>query len=93
MSEVKNNNSALSDLAKFVAKSPLASNNDMQRRAAINSLAQNLSPKPIHKKVSNLLDAVLVLSARTRRINQPKVYVDIDVFSPNSKRAAQVLMG
>ncbi len=85
-------NKALSDLINFVAKSPLVSRNEIERRSALNSITQNLTPQPIHKKVTKLMDAVIVLSARTKRIDLPKVKIDIDVFTPSSERAVKILM-
>ncbi len=88
----KSKTKALSNLANFVAKSPLASNNEFERRSALNSITQNLTPQPIRQKVTKLLDAVMVLSARTRRLSQPKVDIDLDVFTPSSKRAVRIIM-
>ena len=85
-------NKALSELVNFIAKSPLASENDIERRSALNSLSDNLSPKPIHKKVSKLFETIIVLSARSKRIMLPQVKTEIDVFTPNSKRAVKILM-
>ncbi len=87
-----NENKALSDLINFVAKSPLASRNEIERRSALNSITQNLTPQPIHKKVTKLMDAVIVLSARAKRIGLPKAKIDLDVFTPNSKRAVKIIM-
>lgn len=84
--------STLSELAAFVAKSPLASDNEAERQEAMRAIGQNLMPKPAHRKVTDLLGSVLVLSARTRRMVQPKTGIDLDVFSPQSKRAVKVTM-
>jgi hypothetical protein len=84
---------ALSNLANFVAKSPLASENQFERKTALNSIVKNLTPaQPIHKKVTNLMDTVLVLSARTRRLGQPKVNIDLDVFTPDNHRAVRIML-
>lgn len=86
------NKSALSELAAFVAKSPLAADDDATRQAAVRALGNNLMAKPMHKKVNDLLAAVIVLSARSRRMVQPGVNIDIDVFSPKSDRAVKLNM-
>lgn len=86
------NKSSLSELAAFVAKSPLASENEATRQAAMRGLSQNLLAQPVHKKVTDLLGTVLALSARTRRMVQPPVEIDIDVFSPQSHRAVKLMM-
>ncbi len=85
-------NKALSELVNFIAKSPLASENDIERRSALSSISKNISPIPIQKKVTKLFDAIIILSARSKRIMMPKVQIDIDVFTPNSKRAVKILM-
>lgn len=84
------NKSALTDLAEFVAKSPLASEDASVRRAVINSLKESIEYRPMHRRVSDLLGVVMALSARTRRIVQPRVHVDIDVFSPKNGRAVVI---
>lgn len=85
------NITALSDLAKFVAKSPLASQDENVRKAAINELVAGISPKVATRRSTDLLGVVMALSARTRRIVQPKVDIDLDVFGPNGKRAVYVI--
>ena len=79
--------SALTELAEFVAKSPLASDDISVRQAAINATVRDLVPLPKRRKVSDLLGTVLALSARTRRMVQPRVGIDLDVFAPNDTRA------
>ena len=84
--------SALTELAEFVAKSPLASEDLAIRRAAVNSLKESINPQPVHKKVTDLLGTVMALSARTRRMVQPRTAIDLDVFSPGNGRAVTLMM-
>jgi len=44
-------------------------------------------------KVSDLLGAVMAISARTRRIIAPKTHIELDVFTPSGKRAVHLIMG
>ncbi len=39
--------------------------------------------------ITQLKDVVLVLAARTRRSSQPFVYIDLDVFTPDDRRAVE----
>lgn len=89
MSEI----TALKDLANFVAKSPLASENAEVRRTAVNSLVRGIAPRTERKKVSELLSTVMALSARTRRLVQPRVEIELDVFTPDSARAVRITSG
>lgn len=81
------------DLAEFAAKSPLASQNRAIRERAMRSLQDYHHPQPVRRKVSDLLSAVMVLSARTRRMIQPPVRIDLDVFAPTNTRAVTLTMG
>lgn len=42
------------------------------------------------KRVTDLVGTVMALSARTRRVVQPRVAVELDVFGPNGKRAMRL---
>lgn len=84
---------ALKDLAGFVANSKLASDDIAVRRAVLDSLKRQINPQPIHRRVTDLLGTVMALSARTRRIVQPRVEVDIDVFAPGNNRAVILNIG
>ncbi|HEY8596052.1 MAG TPA: hypothetical protein VIL84_12490 [Devosiaceae bacterium] len=88
MSEV----SPLSELAGFVARSPLAAEQGEVRRAAMAAIARGLGPQPTRRKVSDLLGVVMALSARTRRMVQPPVEIDLDVFAPGGRRAVRMVM-
>lgn len=84
--------SALSELAKFVAKSPLANQDVRIRRQATDALAASILPES-RPKVTDLLGIVMALSSRTRRMVQSRVDVDVDVFAPNNRRAIQLRFG
>ncbi len=83
----------IADLAEFAAKSPLASQNQAIRERALKSLQTYHHPQPVRRKVSDLLSAVMVLSARTRRMMQPPVNIDIDVFAPTNRRSVTMTIG
>lgn len=82
----------LSELAHFIAKSPLAAEDVTARQSAVNAMRNNLLPQAPKRKVVDLLGTVMALSARTRRVVQPKVEVELDVFAPNSRRAVIMTM-
>ena len=82
----------LTELADFVGKSPLLSENTATRRTAVNGLISRLEPRPLRRKATDLLGVVLALSARTRRVVQPRVEVDVDCFTPTGHRAVRVMM-
>lgn len=83
----------LSELAHFIAKSPLASEDAVVRHSAVNAIRSNLLPQTPKRKVVDLLGTVMALSARTRRVVQPKAEVELDVFAPNSRRAVVMTLG
>ena len=85
--------SSLTELARFVGKSALASEDPQVRRRALDSLTRNLIPRPARRGVGDLLGVVLALSARTRRMVMPKVDVDLDVFAPGGRRAVRIFFG
>lgn len=89
MSEV----SALTELANFIGKSALASENQLLRRRALNGMTGRMLPRQQRRSVGELLGAVMALSARTRRLVQPRVQIDIDVFAPGGKRAVRMAFG
>ncbi|MEO5805685.1 hypothetical protein [Devosia sp.] len=88
MSEV----SALTELANFIGKSALASENSATRRRALDGMTARMLPKQ-RRGVGELLSAVMALSARTRRLVQPRVHIDLDVFAPGGKRALRMQFG
>lgn len=81
------NDDSLKNLAAFTPKSPLASDDYKLRRATLLGLAQQMVEKNARKSVGELLNSVLALSSRTRRILKPTVTIELDVFSPNGNRA------
>jgi hypothetical protein len=83
--------SSLSQLAKFVGQSALASDDPAERQRVIGAMAAALQPRA-KRSVSDLLGVVMVLSARTRRMVLPHVGVDVDVFSPDGLRAVRMTM-
>ena len=83
--------STLTELARFVGRSSLAST-EIEVANTAGGLAGRLVRQPERKRVSDLLAVVLTLSARTRRLILPKVEIDLDVFGPNGERAARVLL-
>ena len=82
--------SSLSELARFIGQSDLNSENTAVRLRTTSAIAASLMPK--RRSVSDLLGAVLALSARTRRMVLPKVEIDLDVFAPGGTRAVQVTL-
>jgi len=85
--------SALSELAGLVARSPLASSNEAVRRRALNGLVARMAPHSQRRSVGDLLSAVLALSARTRRVASPAVAIELDVFTPDGRRAVELDLG
>lgn len=78
-------------LREFDARSPLASDDMATRSRALRELTRSLEPgKPVRQKVADLLTVVMALSARTRRMVQPRVDIDVDVFAPNGSRAVRM---
>lgn len=82
--------SSLTELARFVGQSALASEDEPTRQRTINGIVGRLQPQ--RRGVGDLLGVVLVLSARTRRMVLPRIEVDLDVFTPEGQRAARILL-
>lgn len=81
------NEDSLKNLAAFSPKSPLASDDYKLRRATLLGLAQQMVEKSARASVGEMLNSVLALSGRTRRILKPSVTIELDVFSPSGNRA------
>jgi hypothetical protein len=81
---------ALLELANFVAKSPLASPDMTVRNRALAGMTQRMLPRK--RGVGDLLGVVLALSARTRRMVQEPVRIELDVFAPGGGRAIDLMM-
>jgi hypothetical protein len=84
-------NTALSELANFVGRSPLATADLSARNRVLAGMTGRLLGKK--RSVGDLLGVVLVLSARARRVAQPQANIDIDVFAPGGKRALRLTLG
>lgn len=85
--------SSLSELARFIGKSALASEDAGHRRRALNAMTSRMLPaRPQRRSVTDLLGVVLALSARTRRMVLPRVTVELDVFAPGGERAVAVTL-
>ena len=84
-------NTALTELANFVGRSELASEDMAMRNRALAGITQRMLPKK--RGVGELLGVVLALSARTRRMVQEPVRIDLDVFAPGGSRAVELLFG
>jgi hypothetical protein len=83
--------SSLTELARFASRSKAKPDVQLRRRA-IEALAAGFKPRLQRQGVGDLLGAVLVLSARTRRMALPKVAIDIDVFAPGGGRALRLIL-
>jgi hypothetical protein len=84
--------SSLSELARFVGQSSLASEDAEIRAMAVNSMVAQFNPSLKRRSVTELLGAVMALSARTRRMLMPPVEIDLDVFTPAGGRAVRVTL-
>lgn len=84
--------SSLTELARFVGQSALASEDAVVRRQAVNAIVMRFSPQPRRRGVGDLLAVVLALSARTRRMLMPQVGIELDVFGPDGSRAVRVTL-
>lgn len=82
---------ALTELANFVGRSSLASEDMAVRNRALRGITQRLLPRK--RGVGDLLGVVLALSSRTRRMVQGPVRIDLDVFAPGGARAVRLTLG
>jgi len=85
------NTSNLTELARFVGQSALNADGAQPLRRLIGGHAFGLKPKA-RPSVTELLGVVLTLSARTRRVVQPRTEIDLDVFAPGGGRAVRLIM-
>ncbi|WP_332692897.1 hypothetical protein [Devosia sp.] len=79
---------ALTELANFVGRSSLASEDMAVRNRALAGITGRILPRK--RSVGDLLGVVLALSARTRRMVQDPVSIDLDVFAPGGARAIRL---
>jgi hypothetical protein len=82
---------ALAELASFIGRSALTSDDMAARNRALAGMTGRMLPR--RRGVGDLLGVVLALSARTRRMVQEPVHIDIDVFAPGGKRALRMSFG
>ncbi|KKC39347.1 hypothetical protein WH87_03785 [Devosia epidermidihirudinis] len=82
---------ALTELANFVGRSELSSEDMSVRNRALRGITQRMLPRK--RSVGDLLGVVLTLSARTRRMVQEPVAIDLDVFAPGGARAIRLSIG
>ncbi|RYE55944.1 MAG: hypothetical protein EOP20_09595 [Hyphomicrobiales bacterium] len=83
---------SLVELANFIGRSPLASPDMSARNKALSGMTDRILPRQ-RRSVGDLMNVVLTLSARTRRMVQEPVNIDIDVFAPGGKRAVLMKLG
>jgi len=84
--------SSLSDLTRFVGQPSLASEDRFTRAQALNAMVAQFDPGLKRRGISELLGAVMALSARTRRTLAPPVSIELDVFTPAGARAVSVTL-
>lgn len=82
---------ALTELANFVGRSSLLTDDMAARNRVLAGMTQRMLPRK--RSVGDLLGVVLALSARTRRMVQEPVSVDVDVFAPGGARAIRMSFG
>jgi hypothetical protein len=80
---------ALVELASFIGRSPLAAPDMKVRNRALSGMTDRILPRQ-KRSVGDLLAVVMALSARTRRMAQDPVQIELDVFAPGGKRALRV---
>ncbi len=84
--------SALVELANFIGRSPLAAPDASARNKVLSGMTQRMLPRQ-RRSVGDMLAVVMALSARTRRMAQDPVNVEIDVFAPGGRRAVRMMLG
>jgi len=82
---------ALTELANFVGRSTIVSDDMNARNRVLAGMTGRMLPKK--RSVGDLLGVVMTLSARTRRMAQPVVAIDLDVFAPGGARAVRLSFG
>ena len=82
---------ALTELANFVGRSSLLNDDMAARNRVLAGITGRMQPRK--RSVADLLGVVLAVSARTRRMVQEPVNVDIDVFAPGGARAVRLDVG
>ncbi|HHG89576.1 MAG TPA: hypothetical protein ENJ90_03730 [Devosia sp.] len=87
-----NKPSPLTELANFVGKSESSTREQQRFWHAYSAAAEQALRQPATTRVTDLLGMVATLSARTRRIAAPVTIIELDVFTPEGKRAVQLMM-
>jgi len=87
------NNDALEQLAAIAGKSSVAAAFEAARHRVVNETVPGLDTRSIQRRASDLIGVILALSARTRRVVQPRVAIDLDVFTPRGRRAVALQFG
>ena len=85
MSEI----SSLTELVNIVGER-VVGERELRERRALAGPGQSRPARTQRRSVAELLSAVLALSARTRRMVQPRAYVELDVFAPGGERAVRI---
>ena len=83
----------LKALAKFEAKSPLASEDAQLRKKTLLQIAKNVAERNQGKTVAQMLNSVLALSSQTRRVLHEPVTIELDVFNADGSRAVVMEFG
>jgi len=82
---------ALTELANFVGRSSLLNEDMAARNRVLAGITDRMMPRK--RGVGDLLGVVMAMSARTRRMVQDPVNVDIYVFAPGGARALKLNVG
>ena len=82
---------ALTELANFVGRSSLLNEDMAARNRVLAGITDRMMPRK--RGVGDLLGVVMAMSARTSRMVQDPVNVDIDVFAPGGARALKLNVG
>ncbi|MGJ8529743.1 hypothetical protein [Maritalea sp.] len=83
----------LKELANFEPKSELASKDESVRKSALLRIAKNVAERSQGKTVAEMLNSVMALSSRTRRVLQDRTHIELDVFNANGSRAVLIEFG
>jgi len=83
----------LKALASFEPKSDLASSDANKRKSTLLRIAQNIAERSQKSSVADMLNSVMAISARTRRVLHEPVHVELDVFNQDGSRAVVLELG
>ena len=82
---------ALNELANSFGRSTIVCDDMSARNRVLAGMTGRMMPRK--RSVGDLLGMVMTLSARTRRMAQPSVTIDLDVFAPGGARAVRLSLG